>query len=1148
MAVHGNETDQQRDAIGAKQGSWLVSAGAGSGKTRVVTSRFASLLADGDAAIDEILTITFTKKAAGHMMKRIRELLIENGMSEERRSIDRAKISTIHGFCSSVVRQYALMLGLDPGFQVADGDQAEMIKQEAFEAAVDNLVSARGRRAVDLITAYEPNRSPALFKAVREIHGQLRCRGHEKPTIPIPVTIDLEKPRSILREKIKDTFKLIEELRSNPSKAMEKMDSLLEATVETDAAKAIKALQESKPAEQGGAKEGIRRVNQAREALLNAYYSIEALSDLEIIRELLESFSEEYSERKRQRSLLDFEDLELFTLRVLRDNVKACESLSQSFKFIMVDEFQDTNDLQCKIIDLLDRDNVFFVGDVNQSIYRFRNADVGLFQKKRSSLPSKNLLPLPQNFRSQAEILAFVDRLFQQEQMLAPADYIKLEAGAGLFPKKEPYRVEVIIVDGDSADKEKANTELSRRAEGTLIARRLAELKQGGVFDFGDMAILLRSSTGVECYRQALDLAGIPNYVSIGRDYYQKVEFGDALCLLNLLVNPLNDLALLSVLRSPMVGVTDDTLYWLRQLAGRERNDPGRPLWPAIEGKLLAGKIPQEEYVKLDKFTDDFRTMRERSRRGSLESTMRMVIGYNNYSAIVAAGASGRQAYANLMKLVDKGFEYEVAEGRDLAAFTSFLEHQQAEEAAENEAPLEEEESDGDKQGGAVRILTIHSAKGLEFPLVVWANMGYAPDPRKQVLICSGERIGFLQKALGQKDRYLFDYEDLLEEEIMLELAEEKRIGYVAMTRAERHLILCGTSNMDKPSGGAASRNPIEWVRTLLHLEPGRTELEEADVGLTLCTDPETIVEESQECFTPAAGLKLAPVRSDLDVFPERAVFVPSQVNASSLDTFLAAPCRFYLEHVLKMGALLADAGTDRQETPAIGKGSAKATSGSLERDQMGTFIHSVLERRLDSLKSVGSEQIDELAREVLGGDVSLTAADLTLAQKLLNNFKTSKAAEELLPLVDSEKLMREIDFSLIAGQTIIRGKTDAIFWSGERLVVIDYKTGVVSEEDTIEKKAGQYRIQMMCYALAARNMGASEVEIVLAFLDRAGMEARQVFTGDDFSGIENELVELLASMGDLSFKKSSSLDPRLCAHCIANRGTVPLCPTAHRS
>ena len=1170
MMISGNETDQQLAAIRAKKGRWLVAAGAGSGKTGVVTKRFVQLLRDGDAGIDEILTITFTKKAAGHMMQKIRELLSRNGMTEERRSIDRARISTIHGFCANVVRSRALALGLDPGFKVTDEDQAFIIKQEAFNAAVESLTATQGRHAINLIAAYEPNRSQALFKAILGIHSELRCRGQENPAFPIPVP-DLQTLRSALREEINLTLQMIEDLGGNPTRAIGKMEALLEATVEDDAGKALELLEANKPGKSGKAKEGIVRVNKAREALANAYYFIAATPDLEIMRELLKRFDDEYATRKRKRSLLDFEDLELFTFKLLDENEAACEALAGSFKFIMVDEFQDTNDLQCRIIDKLDRGNVFFVGDVNQSIYRFRNADVRLFEQKKSGLPAENVLPLPRNFRSQAEILRFIDHLFLQDQMLAPENYIKLEPGADQFPREEPCRVDVILVDGESKVKDKANADLARSAEGTLIARRLHDLKQQGIFDYGDMAILLRASTGVEHYRDALDRAGIPNYVSIGRAYYQKLEFGDALCLLRLLVNPLNDLALLSVLRSPMAGVSDDTLYWLRRIAGKDRSDLGRPLWPAIMSKELEGEIPPEEHSKLARFARDYQDMRRRSRRRSLEATMREVIGYNNYSASVAAGDGGRQAYANLLKLVDKAFEFEQAEGRDLAAFVSFLEHQQAEEAAENEAPVEEE-----KGSGAVRILTIHGAKGLEFPLVVWANMGYAPDQTNAVLLCRGEErkdVGFKHKTLGNDSRKLFANKNLWEEEVALDLEEEKRIGYVAMTRAQRHLILCGTANIDKPSEGAAGRKPIEWVRTLFGLEPGNRSfeqqaeaaskgegfhhvfldsLEDVATGFTLCTDPKAVVEESEERLGPQPDEPIAPVRSDLEEFPRPASFVPARVDASSLDTYLAAPCRFYLENILQMGALLTDEeATLTPEEKGTQAGSMHVTgpqaegphaTGNLERHEIGTLVHAVLEHELQALEQVGNKRLDSLARRELGEDAVLAAEDHELARRLLDNFKTLPVARELLASAEAGELMRETGFSLLAGQTIIRGKIDAIYRRGDRLVVVDYKTGMVSGEETAEKKADQHKAQMMCYALAARNMGASEVEIVLPFLDRPGMEYRSIYSMDELDGIQEEVEDLLESMEFLLFRELESSNPLYCSQCAGNKGKAPLC------
>ncbi len=1150
-----NPTRLQTDAIQARTGSWLVAAGAGSGKTKVVTQRFVDILRGGEADIDQILTITFTNKAAGQMLTKVRALLKKEGMLEERRRIERAKISTIHGFCASIVKANALALGLDPGFRVTDDVQASIIKQEVFLETVARLVSTRGRKAIDLISAYEPNRSSTLFDTIIKAHGSLRSRGLNV-TFDLPAA-DLEPPREALRIAVADA---IREMGDKKTVTRESLDMLNEAIVEADGAKARRLLKDCKLTASGNAKEAINLVKTARDDLLRAYQSVDALPDLEIIRDLLVAFSDDYAIAKRGRSLLDFEDLELYTAYLLENTEAIRKGLAERFRFIMVDEFQDTNALQCRIIDRIARDNILLVGDANQSIYRFRNADVSMFQKRKSSIAPGNLLSLPDNFRSQAEILAFIDHVFTQPGMLPSETYISLQPGAEQFPDEEPFRVEVILVDGDSHDTEKANNDVSRPAEGTLIAARLKELKRAGLFDFGDMAILLRAATDVEYYREALERAGIPNYVSIGRDYYKKLEFGDALCLLNLLINPLDDVSLISVLRSPMLAVSDDTLYWLRQSAGFDRSDLGRPLWPALAGGEVREKILPEEWDKLARFLTDYESMRQRSRRDSLDAIMREVTNYNDYAAIVATGYNGRQAYANLMKLVDKAAEFEAAEGRDLAAFAAYLAQQQAEEFAENEAPTAEEEG-----GGAVRLMTIHSAKGLEFPVVVWADMGYRPNNNRPVLLVGDGQVGLVHKVLGEKEAELFDYRELQERERKLELDEDKRIGYVAMTRAKRHLILSGTSNFDKPPGGPESMISVEWLRAALSLVSGNHDFDRlrtatADdgipapvtvktgngvaVGLTLCSDPETVLQaDSWEKAGSGPGdlNGIEPVSGNVGIFPDPALFVPTEVNASSLDTYISAPCRFYLENILRMGSAFAGrAGKQAADTSEA----APPVSGNLERKDMGTLVHAVLEREMRTLGDVDEATLDRIAGMELGADVVLDEEDYRLAFELIGNFREAPIAAELLPLAGTPELLFESDFSIMIGQTIVRGKIDAIYPRDGHIVVVDYKTGIVGDEDTATDIATHYEAQMMCYALAAREMGASRVEVVLVLLDRPGMEYREVIEASGLDDIESRLQELIKSMETASFRAFAQPNPRYCAFCAGSQGKMPVCPT----
>ena len=274
------------------------------------------------------------------------------------------------------------------------------------------------------------------------------------------------------------------------------------------------------------------------------------------------------------------------------------------------------------------------------------------------------------------------------------------------------------MVDVQPPEREKKlGAEDARSVEAQLIAEKLQDLFGKG-YSSGDAALLVGSRTGVEVYRDALDRMDISNYLAIGVSYFGRLELGDIINMFRLLVNPLDDQALVAVLRSPLVGAADDSLYWLRQAASRDSGDGPLPLWTVIKQGGAREHFTAVERERLERFAGDLGELREFAARNPLQLTVRRVINYNDYAATVAAGYKGKQAAANLMKLIDLAADFESVWGRDLAAFTEFLSYQKTVNAREADAPIEEEGV------SAVRIMTMHTAKGLEFPLVVLPKLG----------------------------------------------------------------------------------------------------------------------------------------------------------------------------------------------------------------------------------------------------------------------------------------------------------------------------------------------------------------------------------------------------------------------------------------
>lgn len=1176
MADRNQEpTRSQLDAILDLEGNLFLAAGAGSGKTGVVTRRFVHAIATGEARVDEILTITFTNKAAGVMMTRIRDFLRHPGktgidyseeqrehMSAASREIERAQISTIDSFCSRFLRGNALAAGIDPDFDTADETQEALLKEEAYRVALERLVEKNGIEAVNLVSAYDDSYQGGLFGLVNNLFSSLRSRGLE-PALPQPAG-DTAAAAAAAAEKeligaMTDTRAAVaaaygEKPIQTSTKLLEVIDGLTLALGEKDPAARLQLVADARPGGNlGKIKDELSRLKEAREAYLVALRSQAAaqVRTVPLLDELIKNFAAAYESRKAVHGMLDFTDLETKTRDLLRDNESVRRRVSSRFRLVMVDEFQDINHLQYEIITMLtkDRDNLMMVGDENQSIYGFRDAEVELFRREdRRAAATGCRRTLSENFRSQPEILAFVNHVFNRKDMLASGSYLELEARAEVDGRKEDFRVELQLVakKGDAGDGRKLGAGDFRKIEAERIAARLDELFRGGDYRAGDAAILLRTGTGAEVYRDALTRHGIRSYLSAGREYFGKLELGDVFGLLELLVNPHDDMALLVVLRSPMVGVTGDTLYRLGEAAHPEGSE-GKPFWEIVSGDGLPAGISPADREKLTLFAGNFRRLRRTARRRPLAATVRRAIDFNDYAAITATG--GKQSLANLYKLLDMAVDFEAAWGNNLAVFTELLGYLKKEKPKEAEAPVEEEGVD------AVRIMTMHKAKGLEFPLVVLPRLG--PDggsgktPRVLLDRDDPEALGLNYRGVATTTGPAYSYRELAEKRKQRELEEEKRLNYVAMTRAGRHLIISGVTKLDKPPGDAFNgQSPLEWIRDVFRLdresragmeaaagEEGHFVLEGvagAPVGVSICSDPFAALDAIGQRRGQGVEQEVEPVSAArLKALPPPRE-VPPVVSPTALDTLRACQRRYYLENVLRARSIL----KETRHLPAA------APAGGLDASQMGTLVHAFLEKvglPMSGLPADG--QLEETAALVLAADAVLTDEDRERARGLIGNFNEAPVASQLLAAAAAGNLEREQAFSFLLGDTLVAGKIDAIAIHNGASLVVDYKTGDLSGQSP-EAAAERYACQLAAYALAAGRMKPGyPVEVALVFLSHPGNEYRQRFEAADMDRLEAMLAGTITGMEDGNFEPLDSLDEHQCYACPGGPSNARLCP-----
>ena len=808
MTVAADErtfTDEQRDAIERRDGSLFLDAAAGSGKTSVLVERFVRAVLDDGIDVTAILTITFTDKAAAEMRERIRQRLRELGALEQARATEEAFISTIHGFCARLLRANSLAAGIDPAFTVLDESEARRLAGEAFEAALQALAEET-RDGVELIAAYGAG---PLASAIKGIHAELRSRGQTHPVLP-------QLPASPERA---DLDRALRELEAAAAAAAAELGAIQEP-----AAKVVEALARLRRcgelvavAEPWPADVGALRLPGGNGAALStpvctAYRdAVDRLIGIcerrwaararNLLDRLLSGYDERYAALKRRSSALDFEDLELLSRNLLREDTELRDRYRARFARVMVDEFQDTNAVQLELIDAVSADNLFTVGDAQQSIYAFRHADVELFEGRGERAAADGArATLRTNFRSRPEILEVLNRAFgcsEDEPLVAGRESEPLGA----------QRVELLIADKGASWAIEGPAAPWRVAEARALARRIQQLLADGAAP-REIVVLLRATADMRTYERALEERGVPTYVIGGRGYWSHPQVVDLVSYLRALANPRDELALYSVLASPLVGASVDALVLL---AAASRAS-GRNVWWVLEDPLeMLGEISEDDRARLDRFTSWLRTERTQVARRGVEELIERVLERTGYDLQLLAMAGGERRLANVRKLMRLGREYEAAHGPHLRGFVELVQARAAEGGGDphaSEAPIESEALD------AVRLMTIHRAKGLEFEIVCVADLGRGPwFSAPLIRVGRDGRLGLRLSRPGTERAWSTPlHEQISDQQKQADAAEERRLFYVAMTRARERLILSGAARLESDSWCGGSGAPIGWI------------------------------------------------------------------------------------------------------------------------------------------------------------------------------------------------------------------------------------------------------------------------------------------------------------------------------------------------
>jgi ATP-dependent helicase/nuclease subunit A len=1095
MSAAATANREQLAAI-EEPGVVFVSAGAGTGKTTVLVERYVKAVAERGLGVESVLGVTYTERAAGELKERIRARLRELGRRDLAREIDRAWISTIHGFCSRLLRRHPFEAGLDPRFRVLDESQARVLRSEAFTAALADFCADRRPERLRLLATYGASGLATMLTSVFE---RLRSAGRPLELAP--------EAGSALPQRLLELRDVAEEtLRQLPlgEETRIKLEYALELITPETPPELLLDLSELELSAGEPERERVASFNDARLRVERAALDEVAARDRGLLQELLRTFDRAYRRAKDAESAVDFEDLQLLARDLLQNNSAVLEGTRFRFRSIMVDEFQDTNRLQCELIDLVaggeagSETELFFVGDEFQSIYRFRHADVGVFRERRAQ--SGGVLALTRNYRSRPEVLSVVNHLFASE---FGDDFEPLQA-AGRFP--DPLfgpAVEVLVTDKASY---RTSAVHWRRAEARHVARRVRELVDEGLCEPGEVVLLFAAGTSAETYEDELRKLGLPTYRATGRGYFGQQQVVDLLAYLRLLQNRYDDEALVAVLASPLVGVSNDALVLLRRAAGR------RPLFSGLEREPPVGLSARDRRL-FEAFRQRYDRLTRLSCSIGLERLCDRIVAEHDYDLAVLARWDGGRRYANLRKLARLARSYEELRGADLEGFVRFVRDQEAAGAREVEAVAEEEGAE------AVRLLTIHAAKGLEFRVVVVCDAGRMggqslPD---EILCLPDGRFGFrVADPVTGKRLGAFGYEEVRAAEKESEREETQRLYYVAMTRAIDRLVLAGSLD---PARKDTTATPLGWVidRIGAALDAaGPIELDCGGASVVLRVDraapedaaPPPVPEEQLELFgapelvTAPAAFELPP----LPPLPEPPAHRIRRLSYSALALYERCSYRFYVERIVGL-------------KPADGRAGRDAGDG-LAATEIGDAVHALLEV---------SSSPDDVPERLRARYPEATDEDVERVALLVAAWRGSALARRLAA---AEGVKVEQPFAFEHDGVLLQGRYDLMHVDGDRTLLVDYKTSRLEGESPERLVEDEYRLQRLVYALAALRAGAEAVEVAYVFLERPDDVVARTFEAADRAQLELELSAAIAAIQAGEFRPTPG--ELACAGCPA--------------
>ena len=1218
-------TKPQKEAVTEKfDRNVLVSASAGSGKTRVLVDRVINKLIRDQVNIDEMLIVTFTKAAAKEMRDRIQTALHEQldqtkdaskkaFLVRQLRRLPVADISTMDSFCQKIVQNYYYIIDLDPNFRLlADATESQMLKEQVWDAVREDLYANdkdgqfaqltenfSDDRSDDGLTdlvfrIYDyanVNRDPVdwLKKTTRiyEVgeEGLTKSDFYQKQLLPF-IKNDVQQQRLAFNsaKQIADD-NMMEKESAALQLDVEQMDDLM-ASLDTQSWDDIREAFTSAKfktfprtnKDYDDVMKGLHdRIKDIRDTAKKAfqkipdrYFGLDEADNLKVMqasKQLIEkliqvvlTFSDSYQQAKLKRHCLEFIDVEHYAYQILAGNSEQShavrDNLQHQYNEIMVDEYQDNNRLQDAILSTLahpDHGNMFMVGDVKQSIYRFRLADPSMFIDRMEDTENEHTIVLPDNFRSAANIDDFINLIFTQtmDKQVGEINYTgdaKLKAGAK-YPDDLQANVDVMVYeskDDDDADEtmdEQFQVQDSAHGQVEMIAQKIDEMvnKKMPVFDrkdgemrpvkYSDIAIISATRNNNLIISDIFGAHNIPVLINGAQSYFKTTEIQIMMAMLSIIDNPYQDIPLVAVLRSPMVGLDENQLAYLR--INSKMGDYFNAVLHFYHhyDEMQHSEFSDQVFNRVQTFMHQLQHFRDVAQQHEIVDLIWDIYETTGFLDYVGGMPAGKQRQANLHALYERAFDYEQTSFKGLFQFVRFVRRMQ-------ERNEDLDEANADDNDDAVSVMTIHGSKGLEFPVVFLmdASHGFNQQDTKKSYVLN-DRLGLGITYTNPETRIK---EDSLQRQVVTAienqglLAEEMRKLYVALTRAEQQLFIVGATKAsndrtkvldawNKAAHGndrlvdaalrSGAKNYLDWIGPALVRHPRFRDKFGDDTDSTVLDDDNTQFDVE---FINANDLSKHAVTGDnaasakwLDNLVSSAKkLVPKDINVDDINQVMdyvypndVATHTTAYQSVSEIKRLFEDPDNlqlgnyddkwqeNKQSSRYVNNDFStpkfmQSVSQPMPTD-IGTATHLLLQE-IDLDTAPTADTVNDLLQRLV--------ADQVITPEVAKKINTAEVARVFesplgkMMLEHTDALRREAPFSMLMDanlvfngfaadaqeKILVHGIIDGYIELEDKVILFDYKTDYVpwpGNDEQAQKIVDKYRGQINLYATALENI-----------------------------------------------------------------------------